>query len=98
MCHAQHSGDEAVLVLADHVQRPLRYHQLPHLEGGRIPSQSSFCSSGALTLCCVMQMLDIIDSSSKDDSHYLYFCSNKACGRKYDANPSLVFIALSGKL
>ncbi|ELR24579.1 TFIIE alpha subunit [Acanthamoeba castellanii str. Neff] len=28
-------------------------------------------------------MLDIIDSSSKDDSHYLYFCSNKACGMKY---------------
>jgi hypothetical protein len=34
----------------------------------------------------MLQMLDIIDSSSKDDSHYLYFCSNKACGMKYAKN------------
>jgi hypothetical protein len=87
----QHSGDKAVLVLAHYVQRPVRHHQLPRPKGTALRDSLRFLSRRhcheVLTLPFLMwQMLDIIDSSSKDDSHYLYFCSNKACGMKYAKN------------
>jgi DNA excision repair protein ERCC-3 len=65
-----------------------RIFTLPSTESTRATKQYScwlitFNDLFDITNYRILKMLDIIDSSSKDDSHYLYFCSNKACGRKY---------------